>query len=670
MPSTRTGKHAERPQGYLRFRGSRGTDRAAAEHGEVARVDGEPEAITGTFGEGSEDVLGRFDHGATGLAHEVPVGLRREVVGGGAVTEVGVHDDSETFQLIEVAVDGREVHIWCQELHLGGELLSGSVGGVLKEAAEQEASRCRHATTLGPQKSQHRLDRAALRPAGWRLSGANHTASILPLSIAARPLVQLVRTASACRAAGSTSRDGRTSIEQDRTMFVRAHLEELLERERSSYRDLHARSFELSQSPSNLLSGVPMTWMAKWYGGFPLVLTGARGATVTDVDGHDYADFCLGDTGAMAGHSPPATVAAIRRRVEEEGGLTTMLPSADAAAVGAELASRFGISQWSFTLTATDANRWAIRIARHLTGRRRILVFNHCYHGSVDETVVTLEGGEVRPSPGSVGPPVEPAMTTRVAEFNDLAAIEAELAMGDVSAVLTEPALTNIGIVLPEPGFHEGLRALTRASGSLLIIDETHTFSAGPGGCTQAWQLEPDVVTVGKAIGGGIPAGAYGLSAELADRLLTSPDTDLVDVGGVGGTLAGNALSTAAMRATLEEVLTEAAFARMIALAERYETGARQVLATTGLAWTISRLGARAEYRFCPEPPRTGAESAAAADDDLDEFFHIYLANRNVLLTPFHNMALMCPATTDGDVDRLLAGFSRAAGELVGASSS
>ena len=394
------------------------------------------------------------------------------------------------------------------------------------------------------------------------------------------------------------------------------------------------------------------------------MLAGARGATVTDIDGRDYADFCLGDTGAMAGHSPPATLAAIRRRVEEQGGLTTMLPSEDAAAAGALLAWRFGLPAWSFTLSATDANRWAIRIARHLTRRPKILVFNHCYHGSVDETIATLEAGRVRASAGNVGPPVDPSLTTRVVEFNDLEGVEQALAAGDVAAVLTEPALTNIGIVLPDAGFHEGLRQLASGAGSLLIIDETHTLSAGPGGCTQAWQLAPDVVTVGKAIAGGIPAGAYGLSEDVARRLLGSPDADLVDVGGVGGTLAGNALSTAAVRATLEDVLTPEAFARMITLAERYEKGARAILASTALPWTITRLGARAEYRFCRRPPRTGAESAAAADEDLDEYVHLYLINRGVLLTPFHNMALVCPATTNDDVDRLLAAFSEAANEL------
>jgi glutamate-1-semialdehyde 2,1-aminomutase len=449
-------------------------------------------------------------------------------------------------------------------------------------------------------------------------------------------------------------------------MIDRGRLEALLSRERAAYGELHPRSLEASQRETHLLSGVPMTWMAKWHGGFPLVLASARGATITDLDGHDYADFCLGDTGAMAGHSPPATVAAIRRRVEADGGLTTMLPSEDGVVVASILAERFSLPTWSFTLTATDANRWAIRIARHVTARPKILVFHHCYHGSVDETIASLDGTTVRASDGNVGPPVDPSLTTRVVEFNDLESLERELAAGDVAAVLAEPALTNIGIVLPEPGFHGGLRRLSRETGSLLIIDETHTLSAGPGGCTKAWGLEPDIVTVGKAIAGGIPAGAYGLSDEVARRLLGSPDADLIDVGGVGGTLAGNVLSTAAMRATLEQVLTPEAFETMIALCERYVSGARQILAGTGLPWTITRLGARAEYRFCPEAPRTGGESAAAADEELDEYLHLYLANRDVLLTPFHNMALMCPATTDADVDRLLDAFAGACSELAG----
>jgi glutamate-1-semialdehyde 2,1-aminomutase len=457
----------------------------------------------------------------------------------------------------------------------------------------------------------------------------------------------------------AASNDGPMGETIDRRVLQRR-----VERERATYRSRHGRSFEAMAGGSKLLAGVPMTWMAKWAGGFPLVMAGAKGARVTDVDGIEYSDFCLGDTGAMAGHSPDPTVRAVRRRIEELGGLTTMLPSEDAEAVGDLLSARFGLPRWSLTLTATDANRWAIRIARHVTKRPKILVFNHCYHGSVDETVATLSGGEVTAVPGSVGPPVEPALTTRVVEFNDLEAVEQALGVGDVAAVLTEPALTNIGIVLPEAGFLEGLRRLATEAAALLVIDETHTLSAGPGGCTAAWGLEPDIVTIGKAIGGGIPAGAYGLSQAVADGLLGSKDADLVDVGGVGGTLAGNALSTAAIRATLEEVLTAEAFGRMIELAERYEDGVRAILTATGLPWTITRLGARAEYRFCPVEPHSGRESAAAEDDDLDEYLHLYLANRDVLITPFHNMALMCPATSERDVDRLLEAFSGAAGEL------
>jgi glutamate-1-semialdehyde 2,1-aminomutase len=445
----------------------------------------------------------------------------------------------------------------------------------------------------------------------------------------------------------------------------REHLRRLMQREQETFVKSHPRSRAAAeQAHRHLLGGVPMTWMTRWPGGFPLTMATAHAATVTDVDGNEYADFCLGDTGAMAGHSPAATVSAIRHRVETLGGLTTMLPSEDAAWVGAELARRFTLPYWSFTLTATDANRWAIRIARHLTGRPRILVFNHCYHGSVDETVATLADGVTVSRPGNVGPPVDLSETTRVVEFNDVAGVDRELAYGDVAAVLTEPALTNIGIVLPDAGFLEYLRGATRRAGSLLIIDETHTLSAGPGGCTQAWGLDPDVVTVGKAIAGGVPAGAYGLSADLATRISAATDADLVDVGGVGGTLSGNPLSSAAMRATLEQVLTDEAFEHMSSLAARYEAGVHEVLEKTQLPWTITRLGARAEFRFCPQPPRSGAESAAATDEELDEYLHLYLINRGVLLTPFHNMALTCPATTTEQVDRLITAFTDGVQEL------
>jgi glutamate-1-semialdehyde 2,1-aminomutase len=448
----------------------------------------------------------------------------------------------------------------------------------------------------------------------------------------------------------------------------RGRLQQLLERERATYREAHPRSAAAAEARApHLLGGVPMTWMAKWAGGFPLTFERASGNRVVDLDGLTYIDFALGDTGAMAGHSPPPTVAAIRRRIEELGGITTMLPSEDAAWVADELTRRFGLARWSFSLTATDANRWALRLARQLTGRPKVVSFAYGYHGTVDETfVVRGRSGETVPRPGNVGPAVSPSVTTRAAEFNDLASVEEALAHGDVAAILMEPALTNIGIVLPEPGFLEAVRRAATEAGALLVIDETHTLSAGPGGCTQAWELAPDVVTLGKSIAGGVPIGAYGLTEDLAERVLADRDADLVDVGGVGGTLAGNPLSMAAARATLGEVLTDGAFTEMSARAERFAASVEDVIAGHDLPWSVTRLGARAEYRFARPAPRTGTASAAAGDDDLDEYLHLALANRGVLITPFHNMALMCPATTDDDVDAHAAGFAEAVTNLLG----
>jgi glutamate-1-semialdehyde 2,1-aminomutase len=442
----------------------------------------------------------------------------------------------------------------------------------------------------------------------------------------------------------------------------------VLAAERERFAATHAGSRERFEAARGaLLGGVPMTWMAKWAGGHPVYAATARGASITDVDGNAYVDLCLGDTGAMAGHSPAPTVAAVRARLEDAGGATLMLPTEDAGRVGAQLARRFGLPLWSFALTATDANRWALRLCRALTGRPKVLVFNFCYHGSVDETLVTLQGARPRSRPGNVGPAVDPATTTAVCEFGDLDAVRAALAAEDVACVLTEPALTNIGIVLPPDGFLEGLRAACRETGTLLIADETHTLSAGPGGCTAAWGLEPDLVTLGKAIGGGVPIGAYGVTAEVAARIEALEDADLVDVGGVGGTLAGNALSLAAARATLEEVLTDAAFAHMGALCERLVAGVRDVLRRTGTPWSIVPLGARAELAFAPEPPATGGASAATADDELEEALHLVLLNRGVLMTPFHKMLLLCPASTEADVDRHTEAFAEAVDLLVAA---
>jgi glutamate-1-semialdehyde 2,1-aminomutase len=446
----------------------------------------------------------------------------------------------------------------------------------------------------------------------------------------------------------------------------RSRLHELMERERATFRERTPRSAALAdEAKASLLFGVPMNWMTRWPGDHPLFVDRAEGARFTDADGNDYVDFCLGDTGGMAGHAPKAALDAISTQAAK--GITLMLPTEDAAWVGSEMARRFGLPYWNFALTATDANRFAIRWARQVTGRPKVLFHNWCYHGSVDESFATLVDGRVETREGNVGKPVPLEETTKLVEINDLEALESALAPGDVAVCVFEPALTNIGIVLPEPGYHEGVRELCDRYGTLLLIDETHTISAGPGGCTQAWGLRPDIVTIGKTLGAGIPSAAYGFSGELSERIYANTDWKNADVGGVGGTLAGNALSLAAMRATLGEVMTDDAFEGMIALGERFEAGVQEVISSRELPWHVIRLGCRVEYLFRPEVARTGAEAAAGQDEEVDPYIHLYLLNRGILMTPFHNMALMSPATTAEDVDRHTEVYAQMADELIGA---
>lgn len=449
--------------------------------------------------------------------------------------------------------------------------------------------------------------------------------------------------------------------------FDRTRLARLMERERATFVADHPRSGALhARATRSLLAGVPMNWMVKWAGPYPLFVEQARGAHFTCVDGHEYVDFCLGDTGAMAGHGPEPTIAAVERQLRR--GITHMLPTEDAIAVGEELQRRFGLPYWQFTLTATDANRFSLRLARLITGRSKVVVHNHCYHGSVDEAFATLaDDGRVVARRGNIGPAVDPALTTRVVEFNDLPALERALEDRAVAVVMIEPALTNVGIVLPEPGYLEGVRELTRRTGTLLLIDETHTICAGPGGATKAWGLEPDILVIGKTIGGGIPAGTYGFTAAIAERISALIALEDADVGGIGGTLAGYALSLAAIRATLGEVMTDQAFERMIPLAARWAAGVDEVIRSRGIPWHVTRLGARAEYHFMPDPPRNGSEQAAHGDFELERFLHLYAMNRRILMTPFHNMALMSPVTTEADVDRHTEVFAAAVDELFGA---
>ncbi len=447
----------------------------------------------------------------------------------------------------------------------------------------------------------------------------------------------------------------------------RDRLAELRAREEARFVADHPRSAELAAAgATHLLSGVPMAWMRRWPGAFPLFVAEAAGGRFTDVDGHEYVDLCLGDTGAMGGHSLPAVAEAVAAQARR--GATTMLPTADAAWVAGELARRFGLPRWQFALSASDANRAALRLSRHLTGRQRVLVFDWCYHGALDETLVTLDAsGRVVSRPGVLGPGADPDVTTAVVPFNDVEALEMALAGGDVACVLAEPALTNIGIVLPDAGFHDELRLLTRASGTLLVIDETHTICAGPGGYTAVHDLQPDLLVIGKPIGGGVPAAAYGTTDEVADALAGPLEDPTVDVSGLGGTLAGNAMSVAAMRAALATTLREEDFAVAEPLAARFAGGVAGVIAEHAMPWSVQRLGCRAEYWFCP-PPRDGGAAAAASDTELEAFLHLYVLNRGVLLTPFHNMALLAPSHTTADVDLHTAAFAEAVAELVGPS--
>ena len=447
------------------------------------------------------------------------------------------------------------------------------------------------------------------------------------------------------------------------TRINREKLQQLRQREENRFIAEHPKSAELfARAKHSLLGGVPMNWMNKWAGAFPVFVTRAKGAHFTDVDGREYVDLCLGDTGAMTGHSPDVVADAIVKRVRE--GITLMLPTEDALWVGEELARRFGLPYWQFTLTATDANRFSIRIAREITGRPKVLVYNYCYHGTVDESFISLRDGVAGPRRGNIGPSVNPAETTRVVEFNDLNALDAALAYRDVACILAEPVMTNVGIVHPDPHYWQTAIELAHRHGTLLLFDETHTICAGPGGYTREHALKPDLFVIGKPIASGLPAGTYGCSAEVAEQITRRIQVEDCDTGGIGGTLAGNALSLAAMRATLEHVLTPAAFEHMIPLAKRFTDGVAAAITAAGLPWHVTRLGCRAEYLFHPHPPRNGGEAAAAADFELERFMHLYALNHGILLTPFHNMALMSPATTSADIDRHTEIFASAIREL------
>jgi glutamate-1-semialdehyde 2,1-aminomutase len=446
----------------------------------------------------------------------------------------------------------------------------------------------------------------------------------------------------------------------------RTKLEYLLQQEEQIFHKDHPKSYKLYQRARNSLhGGVPMLWMVRWAGSFPVFVKEAKGARFTDVDGHDYIDFCLGDTGALTGHSPDATVEAIQEQIQR--GITLMLPYEDVIWVGEELQRRFKLPYWQFALTATDANRFVLRMARLITGRPKILVFNYCYHGSVDETLVVLdEEGTPMSRPNNLGPQIDPLLTTKVIEFNDIAALETALSARDVAAVLAEPVMTNIGIIHPEPGYHDAMRDLTRKYGTYLIMDETHTICAGPGGYTASFSLQPDFLTIGKPLAGGVPAAVYGFTEEVSQQFSSQLAIDDADVGGIGGTLAGNVLSIAAMKATLQHVLTDEFYNKAIQLQERFTEGVESVIREFELPWIVKRLGNRSEYWFRPDPPKNGGEAFAAIDHELDRYMHLFALNRGILLTPFHNMALISPDVKQENVDYHTNVFREAVQSLFG----
>ncbi|MBI2720100.1 MAG: aspartate aminotransferase family protein [Rhizobiales bacterium] len=437
----------------------------------------------------------------------------------------------------------------------------------------------------------------------------------------------------------------------------------MLDREARHFIQRNPRSRALSEEAAkNWLRGVPMHWMVDWGTPFPLFVADAKGVDLTDADGNAYIDFCLGDTGAMFGHSPPPVVETLQR--EGASGFTTMIPSVVAAEVGKLLADRFGLPFWQVTATASDANRAVLRWCRAITGRQKILVFNHCYHGAVDETYVTIDGGTPHADPALIGEPRDLTALTKVVEFNDVAALEAALAPSDVACVLAEPVMTNVGMVLPDEGYHTRLRQATRRTGTLLIIDETHCMSSGPGGYTRAHGLEPDGLVLGKPIAGGLPAAVYGFSSAVAERIRSFLEKRTPGHSGIGTTLSGSKIQLALMRTVIETYFTDAAFAPLIALAEELEQGLAQVIARRGVPWHVVRVGARVEFMCSPRRPRNGGEAAQLIHRPADRAIHHHLLNRGVIITPFHNMMLICPATTEAHVAQLVEGVDRCIAEL------
>ena len=418
----------------------------------------------------------------------------------------------------------------------------------------------------------------------------------------------------------------------------------------------------LDQGAEAFLDGVPLHWMKDWPMPHLPLISKAKGARITDIDGYEIDDFCLGDTGSMFGHSPAPVAKAIRHQAAR--GLTYMLPSEDTLEAGRLLTERFGDFRWQIATTATDANRFAIRVARAITGRAKILVFNGCYHGTVDDAMVELVHGVTQNRQGLMGQVADLTLGAVACEFNDLAEVESALAKGDVAAILTEPVMTNSCMVLPDPGFHDGLRALSQKYGALLMIDETHTISSGLGGYTGVHGLQPDIFVVGKCVAGGMPTAVWGLSPETAARYAAANEARAPGHSGMGTTLSANPMQFACLKATLSEVMTAKNYAHMEKLADRLSAGLAKSITRHKAPWHVVRVGARVEFICAPGPLHNGSEAALAHQPAVESALHVALLNRGCLIAPFHNMMLISPATKKRQVDRLIAAFDEILSEL------
>jgi glutamate-1-semialdehyde 2,1-aminomutase len=447
-------------------------------------------------------------------------------------------------------------------------------------------------------------------------------------------------------------------------MIDRQRIKQIFARECARFEAAHPQSKKLAvRAAEHLMFGVPMHWMNDWSTPFNLYVQSASGAQLTDVDGHTLTDFCLGDTGAMFGHSPEPVARALREQASH--GYTTMLPTENAVWVAEELARRFGLPYWQFAMTATDANRFVLRWVRAATQRKKILVFNGCYHGTVDDVFVDLIDGKAQQRDSLLGQVYDLTQHTVVVEFNDLAALENALAKNDIACVIAEPVMTNIGMVLPQAGYWEAAQKIIRRYNTMLVMDETHTISSGPGGYARANHIEADAIVVGKPMGGGVPCAVYGFSETLAKLAQQAKRSAPPGHSGIGTTLTANMLAATAMRANLEHVMTDAAYAHMFQLAQQLADGLRNLIAKHQMPWCVTQVGARIEFQFAATQPISGTEAGKIFDDELERVVHLYLLNRGILITPFHNMMLVCPVTTAENVSALLRVFDACVAELV-----